>query len=120
MIRNDIEFGNAFRKACTDYDRDIKGQLDTIFGQMDPTLRNIVDHDQNLEAHIRSYVLDPLLEALNWQIGKNVIPEAFLRDRQTHTRRRLDYLGHERDALRPLLIVEAKRPDAPFIGVAQS
>jgi hypothetical protein len=120
MIRNDVEFGIAFRKARADYDRDIKGRLDAIFAQMDPALRNVVDQDQNLEAHIRSYVLDPLLEALNWQVGKNIIPEAFLRDQQTHTRRRLDYLGHERDALRPLLIVEAKRPDAPFIGVAQS
>jgi hypothetical protein len=119
MIANDVDFGIAFRKARADYDRYIRDQLRAVFVQTDP-IAEVTDRDENLEQHIRTYVLDPLLEALNWQIGKNVIIEAFLRDRWTNTRRRLDYLGHERDAVHPLLIVEAKRPDAPFIYVTRS
>ena len=75
---------------------------------------------QTLEEQIRAYVIDPLLEALNWRIGKNIIVEAFLRDQQTNKRRRLDYLGHEGETPLPLLTVEAKRPDAPFLNVTQS
>jgi hypothetical protein len=87
---------------------------------MDPEVRDNVSRDENLEEQIRAYVIDPLLEALNWRIGKNIIVEAFVRSQQTNKRRRLDYLGHEGDTPRPLLLVEAKRPHAPFLNVTQS
>jgi hypothetical protein len=120
MIANYVDFGIAFRKARADYDRYIRNRPRAVFAQTDPNIAEVPDRDENLEVHIRTYVIDPLLEALNWQNGKNIVIEAFLRDQFTNTRRRLDYLGHERDAVYPLLIVEAKRPNAPFIDVTQS
>lgn len=120
MSANEVDFSNQFRKACADYEQEIRDQLRAVFNAMDPAVRDNTSRDENLEEHIRTYVIDPLLESLNWRVGKNTIVEAFVRDRETHRRRRLDYLGFECNTTRPLLIVEAKRPDAPFLDVKRS
>jgi hypothetical protein len=117
---NDIDFAIAFRRARAEYDEEIQRRLRAVFSQTDDMFDSETSRDIALEEHIRAYVIDPLLAALNWQIGKNTIIEAFLRDQQTHTRRRLDYLGHEVVTNRPLLIVEAKRPDAQLPGIGRT
>lgn len=75
--------------------------------------------DQSLEAHVRVYVVNALLNALNWRLDKsprdglpNLFPEAPVRSGQSGTIRFLDYLGLERQSDNPLLIVETKRPSA--------
>ena len=72
--------------------------------------------EQALEAHIRTYVIDGMLEALRWVITptapdeiENMIPEAQV-DPMTGARRFMDYLGFEHEVDTPLLVVEAKRP----------
>jgi hypothetical protein len=76
----------------------------------------MADVDESLEHHARCYIINALLEALNWRLNSkpdeglpNLLPEAAVRSDDSGTRRFLDYLGFERNTLKPLLVVEAKR-----------
>ena len=67
------------------------------------------------------FIINTLLEGLNWRLNSkpedglpNVLPEAAVRSEASGTRRFLDYLGFERETLKPLLVVEAKRLKAPL------
>src|SRR5260370_34156925 len=74
--------------------------------------------DHELEAHVRKYFIDGLLWALNWRLDAGppnptalVLVEAQLApEGQDGAVRFLDYLGVERETLRALLVLEAKRP----------
>jgi hypothetical protein len=68
--------------------------------------------DQSLEAHIRAYVVNALLAALNWRLDArpedglpNLVPEAPIRSEERGSVRFLDYLGLESTTHAPLLIV---------------
>lgn len=77
--------------------------------------------DNALEAHLREYVVNTFLRALNWRMDvsvedglPNLVPEAPIASSLEDTTRFLDYLGTERDGTDPLLIVESKRPSSPL------
>ena len=81
-----------------------------------------------LECHVRDYVIDHVLAALNWRLfptgdpveyaASNLVTEqspggtstSMIEDGKPERSSRMDYLGYERETDRPLLIVEAKRP----------
>lgn len=72
-----------------------------------------------LEAHLRVYLVNALLAALNWRMDQkpednlpNLIPEVPVRSEGRGSIRFLDYLGIEKQTDNPLLIVETKRPEA--------
>ena len=76
-----------------------------------------------LEAHAREFMVNSVLEALNWRMSiagdeylPNLVPEAPLQSVGRDTTRFLDYLGLERETDRPLLIVESKRPSSKLPG----
>ncbi len=69
-----------------------------------------------LEDHARQYMVDALLDALNWSIGftsltPNTLPEVPILSQERSRTRYLDYLGFDRIHLKPSLVVETKRPD---------
>jgi hypothetical protein len=75
--------------------------------------------ERNLEAHVRVYLINAFLEALNWRFDESaygaeprILPEAVIQSFLTGRRRYLDYLGFEAETLAPLLIVETKAPRA--------
>jgi len=85
--------------------------------------------EAHLEYHARCYVVNALLAALNWRLHTSpeeglppLVEEAPVRSSGAQTIRRLDYLGVERDTLRPLLLVETKRPGTalPRLASAES
>jgi hypothetical protein len=70
-----------------------------------------------LEAHVREYLMNAFLLALNWRICiapedglPNLSVEVPVRSVSTNRTRFIDYLGSEGGASAPLLILEAKRP----------
>ena len=72
-----------------------------------------------LEYQMRVWVIDGFLYSLNWiqnagwsnmPPAPNMIPEMSVKS-GSGTQKRIDYFGYESDTNRPLLIVEAKRPD---------
>lgn len=115
---NASDFVLRYRRCRDSYNR--------IFAQMVATIRAKFASgadtavDESLEAHLRVYVINDLLRALNWNMGvapeaglPNLVPEAPIWSAGTESQRFLDYLGVERgDCERPLLIVETKRPSA--------
>jgi hypothetical protein len=66
-----------------------------------------------LEAHVRQYVIDPLLVALGWKLGS---PETLQVEdpvdagSEQERRRFLDYHGRSSASGQSLLVIEAKRP----------
>ena len=74
-----------------------------------------------LEHHAREVIIDEILEALNWHMRvkansgvhaiRTLASEVGVRSQQYRTKRFLDYLGFDRETKRPLLLVEAKRPE---------
>ncbi|MCS0612904.1 hypothetical protein NX783_09140 [Massilia kyonggiensis] len=74
-----------------------------------------------VEAQVRTYLIDPILKTLGWQLNlaSEVLVEAAVDPTDTGENRRfLDYFGRETDetVARPLLIVEAKRASASLPG----
>jgi hypothetical protein len=66
-----------------------------------------------LEAHVRKYWLDPLLEALGWGLEtpvKLVVEDPVESSESSSHRRFLDYHGRDCDSGQSFLIFEAKRP----------
>lgn len=111
-VANAVDFRNRFQTAIGEYEEKVLLRLRELQQAMDPVLGG-KPVDVELEAHIRTYVIDPLLSSLNWTTNENLTIEALVRSEETGNRRRLDYLGTESNTLRPLLVVEAKRPSAP-------
>ncbi|MBL8897745.1 MAG: hypothetical protein JNM84_08960 [Planctomycetes bacterium] len=86
-----------------------------------------------LECHVRDFVIDQILSALNWQmrpwdtaggyVAANLVTEQSpnglrrFRAETDENRRRMDYLGYSRETDRPLIVVEAKRPNVQLPGV---
>lgn len=75
--------------------------------------------DQSLEAHIRVYIVNSFLSALNWRLDEgpenglpNLVPEVPILSKERGSIRFLDYLGLERTNHDPLMIVETKRPSS--------
>jgi hypothetical protein len=116
-IWNHNDFICEFRKYKNQYEKSIKNKIKRIRVQFDPDSSQLPSgfKDENLEAHIKKYIIDPLLKALNWQTDSNLFIEAALRAQEVGSKRRfMDYLGLEQNTNTPLLIVEAKRPDTPL------
>src|SRR5271166_4127749 len=79
------------------------------------------DFEDFLEAHVRKYLIDALLGALNWSIvlqddpaETNLIPEAPIVSVTHATTRYLDYFGMEHGTGQALLILESKRLGTPL------
>jgi len=111
-VANAVDFRNRFQIAIGEYEEKVLLRLRELQAAMDP-VHGGNPVDEELEAHIRTYVIDPLLSSLNWTTDENLTIEALVRSEDTGNRRRLDYLGTESNTVRPLLVVEAKRPSAP-------
>lgn len=117
-VRNATAFLLKFRSIQNEYQKLFASHIERVRLEYagTPSQSNI---DIMLEHHVREYIVNAVLDALNWRMDRNLkddlpnlIPEASLRSQQTGTIRRLDYLGLEKDTHKPLLIVETKRPSA--------
>lgn len=118
-VRNADQFLYEFRKARKKYEELFRPNIERAFVSYTEDLGTGVDIpkqyvDDQLEAHIRIYFVDILLEALNWQLDRNLVPEAAVVSESRRKRRFLDYLGIETNTDRPLLVVETKRPNSPL------
>ena len=116
-VRNASEFLLKFRRIQNDYQKLFAPRIKSIRLEYTDTPSKYID--SSLEHHVREYVVNAVLAALNWRADRNpqhalpnLIPEAPLQSQQTGRIRRLDYLGLEKDTNTPLLIVETKRPSA--------
>lgn len=72
--------------------------------------------DECLENHARTYILNGMFEALNWPLKcvdglPLFIPEAPIESLERGSRRFLDYLGLSPTNQKPLIVIEAKRPN---------
>jgi hypothetical protein len=118
LVRNADEFLLEYRRIWEKYE--------TLFAPRIAKIRAMYVGEseegfleQCLEAHIRSYVVNALLAALNWRLDQNpedglpnLIPEVPVRSTLSGTIRFLDYLGLERNTDNPLMIIETKRPSS--------
>jgi len=120
-VRNADESLLQFRKASGDYNRLFRPRVAKVRAEYakSPVGKPPPSVDESLEAHIRVYVVNALLTALNWRLDAkpedglpNLIPEAPIASEEKGTTRFLDYLGFERQTNSPLLIVETKRPSS--------
>jgi hypothetical protein len=117
--RNAVDFRTAFLGAKSKYDYVFRDRIDRLHAKLDKPSKVAVD--DSLEYHSRCFIINTLLEGLNWRLNAkpqdglpNVLPETAVRSEASGTRRFLDYLGFERETLKPLLVVEAKRLKAPL------
>lgn len=119
-VRNAVEFQQAHRQIRYFYDQLYRRRVETIRAEYarSPARITPTSVDDALEAHVREYVVNSLLGALNWRLNAsvehglpNLIPEAPVASSTNGTIRFLDYLGVEgNDGIDPLMIVETKRP----------
>ena len=122
MYRNAIDAGDACRTARVEFEKhhlptiaSVKAKYSSRAGRaVEPSIKFM------LEAHIRNYLINALLAALNWNIRParpallpNLVPESPVDSLRDHERRHIDYLGVDRQNDAPLLIVETKRPGSP-------
>ncbi len=113
-VRNADEFLLRFRKVRKAYEDIFAHRIAQVRAQYaGKPEEGLID--KSLEAHVRVYVVNALLAALNWRLDQNpedglpnLIPEAPIRSQHSGTIRFLDYLGMERETINPLLIVETK------------
>jgi hypothetical protein len=126
-VRSADEFLRRFRKACDDYNRLFGPRVARVRAEYakSPAGKPPPSLDESLEAHIRVYVVNALLAALNWRLDAkpedglpNLLPEAPVASKEKGTIRFLDCLGFERQTNSPLLIVETKRPSSPLPRLA--
>jgi hypothetical protein len=113
-VANVVDFRIQFDRAVQRYEERVEPWLEAWRRKADPEFGDRPVVDAELEAHIRTYVIDPLLAALNWTTDENLAIEVLVRSKSSENRRRLDYLGVEADTLQPLLVVEAKRVKSPL------
>ena len=112
-VRNADESLLQFRKAFGDYNQLFGPRVAKVRAQYakSPVGKLPPSVDESLEAHIRVYVVNALLAALNWRLDAkpedglpNLLPEAPIASKEKRTIRFLDYLGFERQTNSPLLI----------------
>ncbi|MGD0232001.1 MAG: hypothetical protein ABSC19_16875 [Syntrophorhabdales bacterium] len=117
-VRNADEFLLRLRGIRADYERKfgplLKRLREKYVGKEEQDFA-----DKSLEAHARTYVVNGLLEALNWRLDTSredglpdLVPESPILSSERNTIRFLDYLGFEKQTDDPLLIVETKRLSA--------
>lgn len=104
-----------------------KGTLDEIFGAFKPKTDPSAPpafigaaYDDPLEHTTRKYVIDDILSALGWNLGRmtrEMVEEARI---QGDTTLFLDYLGVNPDGRSPLSIVEAKAWALPFVTASSA
>ncbi len=121
-VRHAGEFLDRCRQARQRYQEIHKPQIEKIrkdFARGNKAADS-QSFDESLEIHIREYVVNHLLHALNWTPDcsntgglPNLIPESPVASISEGTTRFLDYFGIEQETGAPLLIVETKRPDSP-------
>lgn len=120
-----IRLGECFREAARI--PEFNGKLDAgASPNREAAFRERADW---LEHHAREYIIDHLLESLNWSLyppkgadayrAQNLASEVGIASVKSETKRRLDYLGFDSETTKPLLLVEAKRPSLqlPFVDV---
>lgn len=125
-VRNADEFLLRFRGIRNKYEMLFAPRIAQIRGKYaGAPEQNLLD--QELEIHAREYFVNAFLAALNWRLDArpedglpNLIPESPIRSDERSTVRFLDYLGLEKQTGNPLLIVETKRPSAPFLRLMKS
>jgi len=117
-IRNADEFLQRFREIREKYDDLFAPSIAELRKQYVGTPQES-QLNQILEAHVRAYIVNALLHALNWRMDcrpEDGLPNLYLEvpvlSQRTGTIRFFDYLGLERETNKPLLIVETKRPSA--------
>lgn len=115
-VRSGNDFRIAYRRIQADYDRLYEPQVASVRTILSDPKRKDPNLEEALEAHVRTYRIDQILNALRWVITPstpaeiaNMIPEAQV-DPATGARRFMDYFGYEHTVHEPLLVVEAKRP----------
>jgi hypothetical protein len=115
MNREEIEtFKRAVGSLKERYDNVLVELQIDYARQNDVPSENVNGRDIALEAHVRAYLIDPILHAVGWEteltttmvIEDGVAPVE--EDTERH-RRRLDYHGRENRTGRSLLVVESKR-----------
>lgn len=126
-VRNATEFRDKLVRARAEYEEIYRPRIEAVRASYarDTSGGVPVDVDDALEAHNRHYVINALLNALNWRLDRtldeglpNLIPEAPITSATKTTKtgrptvRFLDYLGTDSDGVKPLLIVETKRPSS--------
>lgn len=129
-VANANDFTRKFRSAVDAYSTRFGPAVAEVRRQLDekkrapegPSLAQLIE--ENLEAHIRAYVVNAFLAALNWGLDDecrnlpSLVPEAPVRSLATGATRFLDYLGFDLVAgFRPLLLVETKRPNSSLGGL---
>ena len=114
MKPDPTDFRNTLDRLRDSYDREVAVLVAAVRSigrdeQLEPSA------DALREAHVRVFLVDPMLRALNWQIGEpagrrppSVVPEAAVGGKGK--RYFLDYLGVDRGGRVPLMIGETKRP----------
>lgn len=112
-VRTPDEFRTAIDRAREQYKERLTNIVtqwrETQLGRTAPAQFDQIEAQyRDLEAHARHYLIDPLLESLNWEIDKNVSIE-FPTVSIEGAKRRLDYAGQEGGSGEVLLAVEAKR-----------
>lgn len=122
---------DVFRTA--DQVRAVLEQSKPVTADSTPAETLKTQRDFWLECHVRDFVIDQILSALNWQmqpwdaadgyIAANLVTEQspngsprFKAATDEH-RRRMDYLGYSRETDSPLVVIEAKRPNIQLPGV---
>lgn len=131
VVANADSFALACRRLRGNYESTFKHRIAEVrakFGHGLPEDEKRAAEDlleQALEAHVRTYVVNGVLSALNWRIDSmpddgvgELVPEAPIHSLLRETTRFLDYLGLERVTDRPLLIVETKRPSSELPKLA--
>jgi hypothetical protein len=126
-VRHAAEFLHQIQRLRQDYERKYRPRVEEVRAQYssNPTGNGPPVIDECLEAHIRAYLVNGFLSALNWRIMPddclpNIVPESPVQSLERGTTRFLDYLGIDNDASRPLLLVESKRPYVQLPGTQAS
>ncbi|GIX08261.1 MAG: hypothetical protein KatS3mg115_2664 [Candidatus Poribacteria bacterium] len=117
-VRNANEFLLRFRELSGNYERLFAPRIAEVRRRYAGSPQKDL-LDQSLEAHVRAYIVNAFLAALNWRLDArpedglpNVIPEVPVRSHGGGTIRFFDYLALEKQTNNPLLIVETKRSSA--------
>jgi hypothetical protein len=125
LVRTPNDFLSTLREIYNNYARVFRRELSELEARYDAASEHAKLEIRSVrEAHIRCYLVNGLLAALNWrqdlspELGlPNLVPEVAVRSEEVERRRFLDYLGFEWSTQRPLVVVETKRPgsDLPSI-----
>lgn len=120
MSHNAGDFLICFQKARANYNVHYKKKIDELRNILaqNPSGEAPPDADNALEFHLREYLVNEFLRALNWQTTfspddmLNLFLESPVKSSFNGRTCFLDYLGIEREGQKPLLIVETKRPNS--------